>query len=327
VKTASPGRSLATEPRRVAQRVVLTLLRVQERARSAIELIQAIRDVMGDQAYGTQPLYALRRDIQCLRGAGFEIAYARPAGVYQLNSSPLTMRLGEAQARALAIVRQAFQPGVPHAAEVQELVARVAELLPEAERRLLQREPTTRLELGPADRRPASPSLIERLEHAVGWGLQTKFRYQSPRWQETAPLVLEPRELTFRHGPLYLRGYDLQRHESREYRVDRIQAGTLEILPTRRPPGRRSPKRYRLRYRLSPALARLDVSERFPGQQVEMLHDGGALVSAEIESLFWAERTLLAYGDQVEVLEPPELREALRATVQRMARLYANERD
>jgi hypothetical protein len=49
------------------------------------------------------------------------------------------------------------------------------------------------------------------------------------------------------------------------------------------------------------------------------------VVSAEVDSLFWAETVLLKYGDQVEVLDPPRLRVSMRATVTRMAALYAQD--
>jgi predicted DNA-binding transcriptional regulator YafY len=132
-------------------------------------------------------------------------------------------------------------------------------------------------------------------------------------------------ELSFRQGHLYLRAYDLDRRGWREFRTDRIGPGSLEVLPERLPPGRPASRRYRLRYRLSAALAGAGVSERFPGQQVEALPDGGVEVSAEIESLFWAETTLLKYGAEVEVLEPGRLRAAMAETARRLARIYRTE--
>jgi hypothetical protein len=65
------------EPRRVAQRVLLTLVGLQERPRSADELIALVGERLDGAAYPNQAIYALRRDIGCLRQAGFAVHYDR----------------------------------------------------------------------------------------------------------------------------------------------------------------------------------------------------------------------------------------------------------
>lgn len=310
------------EPRRVAQRVLRTALLLQQRPRRPYELIGGVTDALGEAAYGSQPIFALRRDIQCLRDAGFGVVFARRSGEYQLDQSPLTLRLGNTLVEALAMVRDAFRPGIPHSGDVRELVSRIAALLPADERRLLQRSPAVRVDMDSADASPRTGPRVAQLERAVRRGVQVRFRYRSPRQGTPTDQHVEPRELVYRRGHLYLLAYSLDVAEVREYRVDRIEEGTLEILSIHSPPGRGSPRHYRLRYRLGSVVARLGVSERFPGQHVEMLDDGSALVSAEIESLFWAERTLLAYGEHAEVLEPPELRDRIRKTIERMLAAY-----
>ena len=313
------------EPRRVAQRVLLTLVALQERPRPADQLIALVGERLDGAAYPNQAIYALRRDIGCLRQAGFAVHYDRGARCYRLAGSALSIELGEGPARALALVRATFGPGVPGAELVQSLVERIGALLPEQERRLLGRRPTTRIELATVEREPADHGNLDQLERAIGGYQRVRFRYRSRRTSTNLERLAEPVELRFRQGHLYLRADDLDRRGWREFRTDRIEAGSLAVLPERLPPGRPASRRYQLRYRLSPALAGAGVSERFAGQQVEPLPGGGVEVSAEIESLFWAETTLLKYGAEVEVLEPAELRAAMAETARRLTMLYAEQ--
>jgi predicted DNA-binding transcriptional regulator YafY len=53
------------------------------------------------------------------------------------------------------------------------------------------------------------------------------------------------------------------------------------------------------------------------------------MVTAEIgeDDLFWATKTLLRYGENCEVLEPPELVAEMRRVVAEMARVYGVEGD
>src|SRR5215217_1442798 len=96
----------AAESRRVAQRVVRTLLLLQERPRSAGELADAVRDACGEHAYGDRPIYALRRDLRCLREAGLMVHYDRSSGTYRLDGAVVTVQLGEAAVQTVGLLRQ-----------------------------------------------------------------------------------------------------------------------------------------------------------------------------------------------------------------------------
>ena len=73
-----------------------------------------------------------------------------------------------------------------------------------------------------------------------------------------------------------------------------------------------------VKYRLSPVIARLGVSEHFENQQVVTCEDGSAIVCAETDDLFDAMKTLLFYGENCEVLGGEELLAAYRETITAM---------
>jgi len=69
-------------------------------------------------------------------------------------------------------------------------------------------------------------------------------------------------------------------------------------------------------------VARYGASERFPNQIEEKQEDGWTLVTAQIDSIFWASKKLLKYGENCQVLEPPELVQEMKRVVGEMARIY-----
>lgn len=82
-----------------------------------------------------------------------------------------------------------------------------------------------------------------------------RFTYHSPKRAEPHQYVVEIQELTYRDGHLYCEAYVPAQGKSISFRVDRIEPGSAEILPSR-VPGPRRRRSYSLRYRLSPELAR-----------------------------------------------------------------------
>jgi proteasome accessory factor C len=125
--------------------------------------------------------------------------------------------------------------------------------------------------------------------------------------------VIEPEPLVFERGHVYLYGWSIDRQKRLQFRLDYIIPSSAEVLHTSVLPSRPAPISYTLKYRLSPVIARNSVSQHFPSQQVETHPDGSATVTARITDLFDARRTLLSYGENCTVLEPPELVQQIRS--------------
>jgi hypothetical protein len=110
-----------------------------------------------------------------------------------------------------------------------------------------------------------------------------------------------------------------------DYRLDRIVPGTAQVLPTPLPPERPKARTWTLRYRLHPDVARgEDVAALFPDTRIEYGDDGSALVSATVSNLSIARDVLLHYGDRCRVIDPPELIDLIRETVDAMGSLYGS---
>lgn len=155
---------------------------------------------------------------------------------------------------------------------------------------------------------------------------------REPRWARVRPYLLEPSLVT--HA-LYLVGHDEDRQAMRTFKVERIL--DLSLLPETFPApesdvierlGRawdiiadQPPAEVVLRFAPGVA-ARVREATWHPSQRVRELPDGAlewrATVSGTVEIRLW----VLSWGDDVEVLGPPDLRAEVAATLARAAARY-----
>ncbi len=113
------------------------------------------------------------------------------------------------------------------------------------------------------------------------------------------------------------------RYAAITYRFDRIEAGSMQVLPQMLPPQRIAPPMYRIRYRLVPQVARRrDVAVFFPETTIHYHEDGSATVEARVTNLWQARQTLLRYGTGCVVEAPPELVALFRQTAHGLAEIY-----
>ena len=174
--------------------------------------------------------------------------------------------------------------------------------------------------------------IILALDSALEEGAYVSFAYTplTLRW-DAEPVLhehLEPFELEYRDGHWYFTAFVFDLNTFLDYRVDRIRPGSLRKEADRFHPGLRQRPGVKVRYWISPMLARHgSLSVRLREQQVTMLEgDAGAIVEGYARSIWWARRLLLGYGEQVRALEPEELVGAMREVVEGMGRLYEEEK-
>ncbi|MBB6693309.1 YafY family transcriptional regulator [Cohnella xylanilytica] len=166
-----------------------------------------------------------------------------------------------------------------------------------------------------------------------------RFEYISWKSEKTIRLV-EPASLKYRNGSWYLFGYCRERRGHREFKLSRMSG--LEALSER------------FVRRLDAALEKpelepglfgteeetelRDVVLRFEKEAVpraldhfgrgdrSLREDGSLTVALKVANparARWLLRVLLGFGDEVVVEEPPELREAVRSTLEKMLRRYS----
>lgn len=312
--------------------------------------------------YGTSKrLRAVERDIETLTGFPIEelpkpddpglaawceeqrrhdrlaLTYDRAERTYGLAQSLFSIDISEDEARAFVALREGFTPGTPYAAAVQNLLARWEWLFSEESRRLVQQKQKRRnrpvlLPLSPVVDYSRHDEIILQLDRALEEGAFVSFAYtpltqswdDEPVWHERT----EPYELEYRDGHWYYTGYVRDLDTFIDYRVDRIRPGTLKKEHDRFYPGGRERRGVKVKYWVSPMLARHgSLSARLRDQHVTLLeNDQGALVEGYARSIWWARRLLLGYGEQVRALDPPELVEAMHESVAAMSRLYEEEK-
>lgn len=304
------------------------------------QLIATVNQEMLDDGYIGDVASALKHDFDALKAEfGCTIVFQRQSKRYALESlgDLALLDLPDRCLEALAFLDASFPEGaaLPEHASLRELIERVLLLLP-ARRREQQRGRRAVLSLRIADR-PAGkidPAVMETVKRAIVQRQELSFAYRSPRADgATIRHRVAPYEIIFRpEGHAYLDATVLEvspRDPAApipspvHYRLDRMVPGSLQILPTVLPPLRPQPPTYRLRYRLSPEVARRrDVAALFPSTQIDYHEDGSATVTATATNLWQARQTLLRYGPACTVLEPAELVELFREAIRAMAESY-----
>lgn len=326
------------------RRCLAILQRLQRGPADKAELMDAVREVEGEDAYGCGPRRVqdkrFRRDLEALYyRLGVEVRFDREVGGYRiLDTARGLLDLPDDVLGALAFLEDTFTPQAPHAEEVSLLVETLRSFLsPERLEDLARCRSALKVDLRKLDEGCIATDVWEAVERAYLERRVLRFEYRSPAWESEVPRCceVEPYAHFFdtvrRH--YYLRGYcrweevpDQGRQEVaayRLYRLDRIVAGSVEVTPEKLPPGRPRARKRTLVYELAPQVARLrDVTRHFEEMEVEYRDDGSALVTAQVEDVFLAVRTLLHYGPSCRVLGDETMLREMRQEIAEMARMY-----
>src|SRR5579884_1382781 len=307
--------------------------------------------------YGDTPFPALYRDLKTLTGVPvedllepddphliewcaqqrqlhrFAITYDRGTGTFGLAQPFFTLDISEDEARAFVALQDGFTPGTPYAGAVQQLLKRWEWLFTDSGRELVQRKRKRRarpvlLPLSPVVDYRQHEQTILLLDSALEEGTYISFAYTplTRSWDQEPEQYehVEPFELEYRDGHWYFTAFVFEANTFFDYRVDRMHPDSVRKVGEYFYPGLRKGPGVKIRYWVSPMLARHgSLSTRLREQTVTMLEpDQGAIVEGYARSIWWARRLLLGYGEQVKALEPEELVKAMRGTVERMAEMY-----
>lgn len=307
--------------------------------------------------YGENPQKAIDRDIETLTGNLLEqlpepdaenltewceeqqrqhrlaITYERRTRTFGLVQSVFSLDISEEEARAFVALQEGFAPGTPYAEAVQHLLGRWAWMFSEKSRLLIQQKRKRRgrpvvLPLSPVVDYSQHSTTILLLDQALEEGAYISFAYTplTRSWDDEPTLYehAEPYELEYREGHWYFTAYIFEMSTYLDFRVDRMHPASLQKNNDRFTPGMRRGPGVKIRYWVSPMLARHgSLSTRLREQQVILLDgDQGAIVEGYARSIWWARRLLLGYGEQVKAMEPDELVRGMREAASAMERLY-----
>jgi predicted DNA-binding transcriptional regulator YafY len=325
------------------QRCMAILQRLQRGPASAEELIQAVLEIAGTEAYPPGEVArkaAFKHDREKLRNVLKANFFYDPAeSVYTLQD-PGPFGYLQLSGEALAAVRtlsEAFAGEVGKQARVRALLDELLNRLPPGDRRRLENQLSS-LDLDlqqEVDSEPLSQTVWEKVNRAVSQHRKLAFNYLSPRQEDRLARYHEvaPYKLRYREGHWYLYADDLlmrnphgvEWRESgyKNFRLHYIQDDErLEVLPGILSGVQRRPPRLLVHYRLAPELGRGMISRHFEDMEIERLADGSAEVRGYTDDVWEAARRLLGYGEGCVVLGGEELRREMENRVQQMARNY-----
>jgi predicted DNA-binding transcriptional regulator YafY len=305
---------------------------------SAEELITKVQTELGENGYPANAAAALKHDLDSLKGEyDCRIVYRRDQGKYVIVDLGELALLDPPQQslEALALLDASYPAGTgnPVHAHIRALLDQVIQMLPNRAQTQLQSRRSAARQRVRSGRIDAN--VLTAVRQAIEERRELAFRYwglndgEAPRRHRVAPYGI-----FFRNsGHTYLDATLLevqppgsdQLFADLDYRLDRIVPGTAQVLPTPLPPERPKARTWTLRYRLHPDVARgEDVAVLFPDTRIEYGDDGSALVTATISNLSIARDVLLRYGDRCRVIDPPELIDMIRETVDAMGSLYGS---
>lgn len=277
----------------------------------------------------------LRRDINRLRELGYPVeAYTGPAGGYMLAPGgalpPLLLDDDEAVVVAMGL-RTAASGGLPGFEDAAiAALAKIEQVLPVRLRERINDLHGSTVALRPAGEPmdALDPELLVTIAHGCRVPERIRFGYTDFRGTVTERHV-EPYQLVYAARRWYLVARDRDREAWRTFRVDRI---TNPVLTGMRftheaPPDAAAQVseglsvavyewQAKVLLKVKPAVARHLVS---PTLGVIEPTRGGTLLRIGADELDWIARYLAGLPCRFRILEPVELKEALRATIVRLS--------
>lgn len=316
---------------------------------SLLSLLQARRDWPGEQLAHRLGVSerTVRRDIDRLRELGYPVQAVRgPDGGYRLEagSELPPLLFDDEQAVALAVaLRTAVVTGAGIADAAARALATVRQVLPSRLRQRVDALAVSAAEIAGHDAEPqVDTDVLVALSTAVRSREEVRFDYRSPGRPDDAepprPRRVQPHHLVVRHGRWYLVGWAPERDDWRIYRADRmslrvpngprftpreVPGGDVATFLSARFKGADGTDAWPCRGEAVLGLPAARVAPFAGDGLVEEL--GPARTRLLIGSWSWAAlaATLARFDAEIEVVGPPELRDAFAELSRRAGRAAA----
>ncbi|HEU4868658.1 MAG TPA: YafY family protein [Actinomycetota bacterium] len=310
-----------------------------------LSLLQTHRDWSGSELAGRLEVSprTIRRDIDRLRELGYPVyASAGVAGGYRLQAgaSMPPLLLDDEEAVAIAVgLRFAAGGSVAGIDEASvRALAKVEQVLPSRLRRQVNALQTYTVPMtyagnsGPT----VDPDTLICIVQACRDLERLRFDYTAKDGADTKRLV-EPHRLVSAGRRWYLVCWDVDRHDWRTFRVDRLSACETQGIhfhPRELPAEDAAAyvqsaiastyTRYQLVVRLHAPLTELADKVRSSDAQLEEVDENTCILRATGDSLEWLAAWMGWFGVDFEILEPPELIDYVRNLAARMERSTGN---
>lgn len=293
----------------------------------------------------------LKRDLAYLRDRlHAPIEYDRYAGGYKLTTPRRGVRhqlpglwFSPQEISALLTMHHLLREldsGDLLAPHVQPLLDRITALIGSTQSDAA--EVTARVKLIRASQhRQTDPAAFEIVGNALMMRKRLRFSYQGRHRNEVTQREVSPQRLSYYRENWYLDAWCHSQQALRKFALDAMHVPVMTEDPAEELPldevNRKLAEGYGVylgasmrtaRLRISPAAARWIRHERWHPQQVTReLEDGALEISLPYSHPTELVMDLLRHADNVEVLAPPELRQAVIERVEAMQRLYKAQTD
>ena len=283
----------------------------------------------------------IKRDVKFMRDRlKLPIEFDQRKKTYRYTSHVAafpTMKVTEGEVLATLVASKAIEQfrGTPYHAQLVNSFEKIAAALPDK----VSFQPTDALKaisfkslgLGKSDL-----AVFDPLSTGVVREVEVRFDYRKPGEGAARRRHVRPYHLAHRDNLWYLVGLDLERGALRTFALPRIACVELTAVPFKRPEdfspeayfasalsvfGGDGDYRIVIRFR-GPAADRVREREWHPSQSMHTLENGELEVTLRLGALPEVERWALSWGAQARVMEPPELRERMRANVEVLAQEY-----
>jgi len=284
------------------------------------------------------------RDLQDLEAAGFLLSGQKEKGRSHIGfvegyQSQLPLSLLYSELISLYISRKHLQPlqGTPFQERFDSLFARLQSGLPASMPHFFKKVEAAIPTQGPrTEADPSSKPLIEKITQAIMDRQTLEIDYHSTSRGRVRSRKIDPYRLWYQEGSLYLIAYCHLRQKVLVFIMDRIRAARLTsetfALPERfhfeeyieesfGQMIRGEPVQVQILFSASQARW---VGERIwhPSQKMQYQLDGSLLMSLEAADTLELKRWILGFGQDAEVLEPKELRQAIRVEAEGLLEKY-----
>jgi len=270
------------------------------------------------------------RDLNLLAAAGIPYRFAHEEGCYRLEDRkflpPLHISLDEALALMVATHTLISAENHPLHEAAVEASLKIESSLPDH----VAQHCGSALQYVDAIHEPASPAdavsdLFQRLQFALARNKRLIIRYDSVFEKKELRLVIDPARLVFITRGWYLIAMSHTHGKYRTFKIDRIT--DVEDTGDHYEPDNEFSldKYFGKAWRMIPEGQIYDIRLRFmpfvatsveevqwhATQETMMQKDGSLLFHASVDGLQEIAPWVLSYGEHVQVLDPPELRERL----------------
>lgn len=285
------------------------------------------------------------RDLATLQEAGVNVRYDEDCETYWLPHQsflpPTALTIDEALA-LLTVCRSAGEhPGVPFQNAAFTAAVKIANALPASIRREV--DPASRaISIRSDAHNPLTGELrwYQFFVQCLSRGVSARITYASLFDHRTLTTKLSPYAVFFNRRSWYVIGRSSWHRSIRTFNLARLQDAVLLDDPCVVPPLFNLDRHFGLAWQIIRKKPRADVVVRFERmvaqnvaevlwhktQKCELQTDGSLRFSVTVDGYDEIEWWILGYGDQAEVLSPPELRRRVARHAEALARRYRRKR-